>query len=77
MKKLRSPYFVSVELLKDGTAKLVDDDGETYHVEMDRRTEWPIMSRRTRNREMRATSDKIAARENAPPPPIPFKPRVV
>ena len=75
-KKLKSPYFVSAELLKDGTVKLVDDDGEIFHVEMHRDQEWPMLSSQIRNREMRAVGEKIR-NEKPPSPPKPFKPRVV
>ena len=30
MKKLKRPYFVSAELLPNGTVKLTDDDSEIF-----------------------------------------------
>jgi hypothetical protein len=77
VRKLRSPYFVSAEVLKDGEVRLVDDDGEIYHVEMRRDDEWPILSRQTRNREMRRTGERMNKQPDAPRPPQPSKPRVI
>jgi hypothetical protein len=79
--KLRSPYFVSAELLKDGSAKLVDDDGEVYSVEMRRELEYPLIARLVRRREMRATGEALDARERQQrepdAPTLPFKPWIV
>lgn len=78
MKKLRSPYFVSAELMKDGTAKLVDDDGETFHVEMRRDQAWPMLSRMVRGFEMRETGERLDERRRTPPsPPTPFRPKLI
>jgi len=78
-KKLRSPYFVSAELLPDGTVKLIDDDGEIFHVQMMRDDPWPMLSRQVRNLEMRETIAKKrdAPDKPAPTPPTPFKPRLI
>jgi hypothetical protein len=72
-RKLKSPHFVSATLLKNGTASLVDDDGEVYCVEMRSDMEWPLISRLVRRREMREHKTPAAS----PPSPLPFKPRVV
>jgi hypothetical protein len=65
--KLRSPYFVSAELLRDGTVKMLTDDGDEYHVEM-RRENWePLVSRRLRGREM---LDLAAKKKPEPTPPF-------
>jgi hypothetical protein len=77
MPKLRTPYFVRAALLKDGRVELVDDDGETYHVEMRREMEWPLISRMVRNRDMRQIGEAVRTRPEPPPPSGPFKPRVV
>ena len=81
MKKLRSPYFVKAEVLKNGEVKLVDDDGEIYNVELRRDAEWPLLSSRVRNREMRAAYEKMMKERRAsmepPKPPHPFFPRLV
>jgi hypothetical protein len=47
-RKLRKPYFVKATLLKDGTAEPIDDEGEVFHVTMDRREAWPMLSRQVR-----------------------------
>jgi hypothetical protein len=65
MKKLRSPYFVSAELLKDGIVKLLTDDGEEYQIEMRRELLEPLVSRRISRREMFEIAEKKA--EPIPP----------
>lgn len=82
MKKPRSPCFVSAEVLRNGDVRLIDDDGEIYHVEMRRDQEWPLMSRQVRKAEMRASGEKYdkerrACNEPPPRPPHPFFPRLV
>ena len=81
MKKLRSPYFVKAEILKDGSVRLVDDDGETYHVELRPDQEWPLMSSPIRNRQMRAIGEKAWREEffgkRPPRPSGPFTPKLV
>jgi hypothetical protein len=47
-RKLRKPYFIKATLLKDGTAELIDDTGEVFHVGMDRHEAWPVLSRQVR-----------------------------
>ena len=67
------PHFVKVELLKDGTALLIDDDGEEFHVEMRRDQAWPMMTRKTRRFEVREAIDKrIEAARKPPEPPQRF-----
>ena len=81
MKKLRSPYFVKAKILKDGSVDLVDDDGEIYHVEMHRDHEWPLLSSQIRNRQMRATGEKLQKEKffdkEPPRPTTPFIPKLV
>jgi hypothetical protein len=65
-RKPRSPYFVSAELLRDGTVKMLTDDGDEYHVQM-RAENWePLVSRRLRRREM----FDMAVKESEPTPPF-------
>jgi hypothetical protein len=77
MRKLRSPHFVSAELLKTGEARLVDDDGEIYLVEMRRDMEWPLLSRQVRKSDMRRTAEAMRKRAEPPAPTGPFKPRLI
>ena len=76
-KKLKSPYFVRARVLPHGAVELVDDDGEIYHVAISRDTEWPIVSRQVRRAEMRASMDRARPVHKPPPPPVPFKPKLV
>jgi hypothetical protein len=77
MKKQRSPYFVIAELLQDGMVRLVDDDGEVYHIEMRRECPWPLVSHQVRNREMRELADEIKKEKPAAPPIGPFRPTLI
>lgn len=66
-RKPKSPYFVSAELLEDGTVKLLTDEHEEYHVEM-RPEDWqPLISRCMRNYELYRKDPRRKAPEPAPP----------
>lgn len=79
----RSPYFVSAEVLRNGEVKLVDDDGEIYHLTMRQDMEWPIISRQVRAVQIRGARERVRGwlKSNTdlptPPPPVPFKPKLV
>jgi hypothetical protein len=80
-RKLRSPYFVTATVLKNGDVELIDDDGERYRVQMHRDFEWPFLYSTTRHREMRRDIEEMRrARESdleGPRPPGPFRPKLV
>ena len=63
MKKQR---FVKAEILKDGTARLIDDDGEEFHVEMRTDMAWPMVSRLVRPFEMREMMEKNVRERDKP-----------
>ena len=74
MKRRKSdPYFVSCELLKDGSVKAIDDEGEEFHLEMYRGDAWPILSRRGRRFETLERWEQ-RRKEEAKPTPPPFGP---
>jgi hypothetical protein len=76
MKKQRSPYFVIAELLQNGTVRLVDDDGEVYHIEMRRDSPGPLISHQVRNIEMRELAKEM--KKQKPVAPIgPFRPTLI
>jgi hypothetical protein len=72
MKKLKRPYFVSAELLPNGTVKLTDDDSEIFYVEMHRGFAGPIVSHRVSRFEMLEADRKRKTLPTEPPsgPPI-------
>jgi len=65
------PRFVKAELMKDGSVILTDNDGEEFHVEMRTDQAWPMLSRRTRQFEMRETLEKVRKRDEQNKPPDP------
>ena len=52
VRKLRRPYFVSAEVMKDGTVTLITSEHDEYRVEMDRERYEPIVGRLVSLREM-------------------------
>ena len=48
----KTPYFVSAELDRNGEVKLVTDEGDIFHVQMQHSSDgWPIVSRQARWRD--------------------------
>lgn len=76
-RKKRSPYFIEASVLADGSVKLVDDDGEIFHVELFRDEPWPIVSRQVRQFEMREAGKKAWPQEQPRPPAPSGPPRLV
>jgi len=64
-KRKKTPRFVKVKLLSDGTVELRDDDNECFHVEMRKDEAWPMVSRTVRRFELRDVKPL------APPPSPP------
>ena len=51
-RKRRPPYFISAELMRDGTVRLIAHDHEEYIVEMQLDDWRPLVMRCTRKREL-------------------------
>lgn len=73
--KRKSPRFVRAELLLNGDVRLIDDDGEKYHVELRRDQAWPMISRSFREFELREASERHLKRVSVPPTPPRIPPR--
>lgn len=75
---MSKPHFVKATILRDGSVRLVDDEGEIFHVEL--RTDmveeglWPLVSRQMRRYEMYEYRKK---REQPVKPIGPFRPKLV
>ena len=67
------PHFVEAKVMKDGSVRAVDDQGEIFHLEMFRGRAWPMLSREMRRFELLEPTTTVLERVTIPPldPPPP------
>lgn len=65
---MKKPYFVEAEILRDGSVKLTDDDGEIFNVQMRNDQAWPMLSRQLRRYELMESYEKFKKQAASPQP---------